>query len=175
MNKPAATVASLAELEQAAPFGVPTVAILPFANVTGDPQDETLAQRIGQKTRDAASSSPLWCIVGRTGGTGSVADPTEAGRQLNADYVVTGNLEAGGDAPRVTFQSRNDVHSGARLGSQTISPVLEKLNAAAVEAGDRGARARTTRILAVLNAEYGRLSSTGDIEKTTWGCVLQGS
>ena len=31
------------------PFGVPTVAILPFANVTGDPQYDTVTQRIGRR------------------------------------------------------------------------------------------------------------------------------
>ena len=101
-GKPAATVASSAP---AAPFGVPTVAILPFANVTGDPQYDPLTQRIGQKTRDAASNATIWRIVGRSAGAGA-ADPIDAGRQLNADYVVTGNLEAGGDALRVTFQAR---------------------------------------------------------------------
>ena len=38
------------------PFRLPTVAILPFANATGNPQYEALTQRIGQKTRDAASN-----------------------------------------------------------------------------------------------------------------------
>ena len=116
----------------AAPFGVPTVAVLPFVNVTGDPQYETLTQRSGQKMRDDASDASIWRIVGRSAGAGA-ADPIDAGRQLNADYVVTGNLEAGGDALRVTLQLA-DVHSGARLWSQTISPVLEKPNTSAAEA-----------------------------------------
>jgi adenylate cyclase len=171
--KPAATVASSSESSHAAPFGVPTVAVLPFANVTGDPQYETLTQRIGQKTRDAASGSTIWRIVGRTGGAaGSTGDPIEAGRQLNADYVVAGNLEAGGDALRVTFQL-NDVHSGARLWSQTISPVLEKPNTAAAEAEVAG-HAKWLLTDAIISAEYARLSSTGDIEKTSWGCAVQG-
>ena len=170
--KPAATVASSSESARAAPFGVPTVAILPFANVTGDPHYDTLAHRIGQKTRDVASSSSLWRIVGQTPVEGSAADPTEARRQLNAAYAVAGNLEAGGDALRVTFQL-NDVHTGARLWSQTISPVLEKPNAAAAEAEVAG-HATSALASAVLNAEYARLSSTGDIGKTAWGCVLQG-
>jgi adenylate cyclase len=169
--KPAATVASSAESATAAPFGVPTVAVLPFTNVSGDPQHDTLAQRIGQKTRDAASSATIWRIVGRWG-AGTAADPIEAGRQLNADYIVTGNLEAGGDALRVTFQL-NDVHSGARLWSQTISPILENPNTAAGEAEVAGHADGLLRA-AILEAERARLSSTGDIERTTWGCVVQG-
>ena len=167
-GKPAATVASP---PLATRSGVPTVAVLPFANVTGDPQYETVTQRIGQKMRDAASNAPIWRIVGRSAGTGS-ADAIDAGRQLNADYVVTGNLEAGGDALRVSLQLA-DAHSGARLWSQTISPVLEKPNTAAAEAEVAG-RAELLLDEAISEAESARLSSAGDITKTTWGCVLLG-
>ncbi len=171
-GKPAATIAS-SQTAQAGRSGVPTVAVLPFANATGDPQYETLTQRISQKTRDAAGNETIWRIVGRPGSAaGGAADPIEAGRQLNADYIVTGNLEAGGDASRVTYQL-NDVHSGARLWSQTISPVLEKPTTMAAEAEVAG-HGTSALAFAVLNAEYARLSSTGDIGKTTWGCAVQG-
>jgi TolB-like protein len=95
-GKPAPTFVSLPPPEVRS--GVPTVAVLPFANVTGNPQYDPLTQRIGQKTRDAAGNDTIWRIVGRPGGAAGTVDPIEAGRQLNADYVVTGNLEAGGDA-----------------------------------------------------------------------------
>ena len=158
------------ETAPAARTGVPIVAVLPFANVTGDPQYETLTQRISQKTRDAAGNATIWRIVGHPGGGG--ADPIEAGRQVNADYVITGNLEAGGDALRVTFQV-DDVHSGVRLWSRTISPVLESVNAAAAE-NEVAGRAEGLLSAAILDAERTRLSAAGDIQKTTWGCVLLG-
>jgi TolB-like protein len=171
-GKPAAVVASSAPVP-AAHSGVPTVAVLPFANVTGNPQYDPLTQRIGHKTMDAAGNAAIWRIVGRPGGAaGSAGDPIEAGRQLNADYVVTGNLEAGGDALRVTFQV-DDVHSGARIWSQTISPVLESVNSPAAEAEVAG-RAEGLLSAAILDAERTRLSAAGAIEKTTWGCVLLG-
>jgi adenylate cyclase len=169
-GKPAQTVVSAAP--PAARSGVPTVAVLPFANVTGNPQYDPLAQRIGQKARDAAGNDSIWRIVGRPGGAAGTADPIESGRQLNADYVVTGNLEEGGDALRVTFRA-DDVHSGARIWSQTISPVLESVHTAAAEAEVAG-RAEGLLSAAILDAERTRLSAAGDIEKTTWGCVLLG-
>ena len=173
-GKPAASVTSSAPAPAPeARSGVPTVAVLPFANVTGNPQYDPLTQRIGQKTMDAAGNATIWRIVGRPGGAaGTAGDPIEAGRQLNADYVVTGNLEAGGDALRVTFQL-DDVHSGARIWSQTISPVLESVNTAPAEAEIAG-RAEGLLSAAILDAERTRLSGAGEIEKTTWGCVLEG-
>ena len=150
-GKPAAVVATSAPAPVARP-GVPTVAVLPFANVTGNPQYDTLTQRIGQKTMDAAGNATIWRIVGRPGGAArSAGDPIEAGRQLNADYVVTGNLEAEGEASRVTFQV-DDVHSGARIWSQTISPVLESVNTAPAEAEIAG-RAEGLLSAAILDAE----------------------
>ena len=56
------------ETAPAARSGVPTVAVLPFANVTGNPQYDPLTQRIGQKTRDAAGNDTIWRIVGSPGG-----------------------------------------------------------------------------------------------------------
>ena len=169
-GKPAAVVASSAPVP-AARFGVPTVAVLPFANVTGNPQYDQLAQRIGQKTRDAAGNQTIWRIVGNPGSSASGADPIEAGRKLNADYVVTGNLEAGGDALRVTFNV-DDVHSGARVWSQTISPILE--SAAPANEAEIAGHATGLLTAAIFGAERARLSSAGDIDKTTWGCIILG-
>jgi class 3 adenylate cyclase len=61
--------------------GVPTVAILPFANVTGNPQNDPLAQRIGEKTKDAAGNATIWHIVGRSAGpaTGAADASTRDG------------------------------------------------------------------------------------------------
>lgn len=145
------------------------MAILPFANATGNSQYDPLAQRISQKTRDAAGNETIWRIVGRPG---VAADAIEARRQLNADYLVTGDVEAGSDALRVTYQVE-DLHSGARLWSRTISPILESPNAAAAEAEIAGSAVGLLSDV-ILDAERARLSSAGDIEKTTWGCVLLG-
>ena len=169
-GKPAAVVAPPTPVARSGP---PTVAILPFANTTGNAQYDALAQRIGQKTTDAASNATIWRVISRSGGAaGSTTDPIDAGRQSNADYLVTGNLEAGGDALRVTFQV-DDVHSGARIWSQTISPVLESVNSPAAEAEVAG-RAKGLLSAAILESERARLSSVGDITKTTWGCILEG-
>jgi TolB-like protein len=171
-GKTTATVAS-SESAPAERSGVPTVVVMPLANVTGNSQFDLTAERIGQKTRDAAGNAAIWRIVGRPGGAmAGAADPIGVGRELNADYVVTGNLEAGGDALRVTF-AVDDVHSGARRWSRTISPILKGTNAAAAEDEVAG-RAAGLFGTAIMDAERARLSSAGDIEKSTWGCVLEG-
>jgi hypothetical protein len=91
---------------------------------------------------------------------------------LNADYVLTGNVEAAGDGLRVTFQV-DDVPFGTRLWSRTITPILESGNTLAAEDEVAG-RAEGLLSNAILNAERTRLSSEGDVEQSTWACVLQG-
>ena len=59
-GKPAAVVAPPTPVARSGP---PTVAILPFANTTGNAQYDALAQRIGQKTTDAASNATIWRVV----------------------------------------------------------------------------------------------------------------
>jgi hypothetical protein len=84
---------------------------------------------------------------------------------LNADYVLTGNVEAAGDGLRVIFQV-DDVHSGTRLWSRTVTPILESGNTLAAEDEVAG---RAEGLL----SERTRLSSEGDVEQSTWSCVLQ--
>ena len=130
----------LSESARAAPFGVPTVVVLPFGNVTGDPQYDPLAQRIGQKTMDATGDRRSGALsAARPPGT--AGDPIEAGRQLNADYAVTGNLEAGGDALRVTFQFKTHIRARGsgprrfRRSSKSPTPRLPKQNRGACDLG----------------------------------------
>jgi TolB-like protein len=108
----------------ASSFG-PTVAVSPFANTSGDTKNDALALRIGQKATDYLVKFTLLHTMGSWGGAAKIAaDPIVAGRELGAAYVVTGNVESGTGALRATFQV-NDVHSGARIWSQTLAPILE--------------------------------------------------
>jgi adenylate cyclase len=167
-GKVSAPTAASSPMPMVSSFG-PAIGVLPFANASGDAKHDALTQRVGQKTRDYLGNATTWRVVGGSGGTvGSVADPLEAGRRLNADYAITGNLEAGGDTFRVTFQL-DDVHSGARLWSRTLSPILETGSTAEDEVAGR---ADTLLGTAILDAERARLAAAGEIQKTTWGCVL---
>ena len=48
-------------------FG-PAIAVLPFANASGDAKHDALTQRVGQKTRDYLGNSTTWRVVGGSGG-----------------------------------------------------------------------------------------------------------
>jgi adenylate cyclase len=149
-------------------FG-PAVAILPFVNATGDAKNDALALRLGQKAADYLGKYGWLRAIGRPGGA---AKAVAAGGKIGADYVVTGEVDSGADSPRATFHV-DDVHSGARIWSQTLTPVLEdpKSGAAAEEIA---ARAGSLMQSAIFNTELTRAKAKKDGERTTYDCVVLG-
>jgi adenylate cyclase len=153
-------------------FG-PAVAVLPVANATGDSGNDALALRLGQKTTDYLGKHMWLRAIGRSGAVAKGGtDPIAAARGLGADYVVTADLDSGADAPRATFHV-DDVHSSARLWSQTLAPILEDPKAGAAEEEIAG-RAGSLMETAIFNAEYNRAKSKNDRERTTFDCVMLG-
>jgi adenylate cyclase len=153
-------------------FG-PTVAVLPFANASGNAQNDALALRISQKATDYLGKYTLLRTIGSWGdAAGSAADPIVAGGKLGAAYVVTGNVESGTDTLRVTFQV-DDVRSHARIWSQTLAPILEDAKSGAAEEELAG-RAASLMDDAILVAENARAQSKNVGERTAYDCVVMG-
>jgi TolB-like protein len=156
----------------ASSFG-PTVTVSPFANTSGDTKNDALALRIGQKATDYLVKFTLLHTIGSWGGAArSAADPVVAGRELGAAYVVTGNVESGTGALRATLQV-NDAHSGARIWSQTLAPILEDPKSGASEEELAG-RAAALMKEAILVAETARAQSKDDGQRTAYDCVVIG-
>jgi class 3 adenylate cyclase/TolB-like protein len=138
-------------------FG-PAVAVLPFVNATGDAKNDALALRLGQKAADFLGKYGWLSAIGRPGGAAKpAADPIAAAREFNADYAVTAELESGAESPRATFHV-DDAHSGARVWSQTLAPILEDPKSGAAEEELAG-RAGSLMQSAIFNAEVTRARS----------------
>jgi adenylate cyclase len=168
-SKPSAT-APPAATAAASSFG-PAVAVFPFLNATGDAKNDTLALRLGQKAADYLGKYGWLRAIGR-GAVKAVADPIAAARELGADYVITAELESGADAPRATFHVE-DAHSGTRVWSQTLAPILEDPKSGAAEeelAGRAGALIKS----AIFNPELTRAKAKKEGERTTYDCVILG-
>ena len=154
-------------------FG-PTVAVLPVANATSDARNDALALRLGQKTTDYLGKYTWLRAIGRSGGAAkSGSDSIAAGRDLGVDYVVTGEVDSGGDSPRATFHV-DDAHSGARVWSQTLTPILEDPKSGAAEEEIAG-RAGWLMQGAIFDTEQTRAKAKKDGERTTYDCVLLGA
>jgi class 3 adenylate cyclase/TolB-like protein len=170
-SKPSA-IATPAATAASSSFG-PAVAVLPFANATGDAKNDALTLRLGQKAADYLGKYTWLRAIGRSGGAAkSSADPVAGARELGADYVVTGEVDSGADPPRATFHV-DDAHSGARLWSQTLAPILEDPKSGAAEEELAG-RAGSLIKSAIFNVELTRAKAKKEGERTIYDCVILG-
>jgi adenylate cyclase len=170
-DKPSTTAAS-SPAQTAQSFG-PTVAVLPLLNATGDAKNDALALRLGQNVADYLSKYTWLRTIGRSGGAAkSAADPIAAGQQLGADYIITAEIDSGADAPRATFHV-DDFHSGARVWSQTLAPILEESKSGAAE-DELAGRAGSLANEAILVTERGRAQSKNGAARTPYDCVVLG-
>jgi len=85
----------------------PWIAVLPFENLSGDPEQEYFADGIAGDIIWALSRSNLLSVIGR--GTsfqyrGKSVDARAVGRELNVRYVLDGTVRRAGDKVRVTVE-----------------------------------------------------------------------
>ncbi|HSN55774.1 MAG TPA: winged helix-turn-helix domain-containing protein [Candidatus Sulfomarinibacteraceae bacterium] len=84
-----------------------TVAVLPFANLGGRPEDEPLCQGLAEEIINALAHVNGLQVIARTSSTAVSRlglDVREAGRRLSAGSIVEGSVRRSGDRVRVTVQ-----------------------------------------------------------------------
>ena len=85
----------------------PSIAVLPFTNMSGDPEQEYFADGITEDIiTELARNRGLFVIARNSTFTfkGSSVDIAEVGRKLGVRYVVEGSVRKGGKRVRITAQ-----------------------------------------------------------------------
>jgi adenylate cyclase len=85
----------------------PSIAVLPFANVSGDPEQEYFADGIAEDVITALSRYPSLFVIARNSSCtykGRAVDVKQVGRELGVRYVLEGSLRKSGQRIRVTAQ-----------------------------------------------------------------------
>jgi adenylate cyclase len=85
----------------------PSVAVLPFANMSGDPEQEFFADGIAEDVITALSRYPSLFVIARNSSftyKGRAVDVKEVGHELGVRYVLEGSLRKAGSRIRVTAQ-----------------------------------------------------------------------
>lgn len=84
----------------------PSVAVLPFANMSGDPTQDYIGSGLAEDIITILSSYPTIRVVSRT--SSFVYDKPvrvqQVGQELDADYVIEGSVKKAGGKVRVTAQ-----------------------------------------------------------------------
>ena len=112
---------------QAAKSEKPTIAVLPFENLSGDPEQEYFADGITEDLITTLSQIGQLSVVSRNSAftfKNRAISAHDAGGELNARYVVTGSLRKSGNRIRVTVQL-TDTETEEHLWSNRYDRGLE--------------------------------------------------
>jgi adenylate cyclase len=118
--EPAAELAAADEAVLALPTG-PSIAVLPFANLSGDPEQAFFADGITEEIITALSRFPDLFVIARNSTLrykGQAVDVRDIGRELGARYVLEGSVRRAAETIRVTAQLL-DAGDGAHMWAET--------------------------------------------------------
>jgi len=105
----------------------PSIAVLPFANMSGDPEQEYFADGMAEEIITALSRIRWLFVIARNSSftyKGQAADVKQVGRELGVRYVLEGSVRKGGNRVRITAQLI-DAQSSAHLWADRFDGSLE--------------------------------------------------
>lgn len=85
----------------------PSVAVLPFTNVSGDPALDYFADGVTETLTAGLSRSPAIRVIARTSAAaykGKAVDVRQIGRELGAQFILEGSVQKGADKVRIVAQ-----------------------------------------------------------------------
>ena len=98
----------------------PTIAVLPFVNMSGDPEQEYFSDGISEDIITALSKLRWFLVIARNSSfiyKGKSVHLKQIAEELGVGYVVEGSVRKSGDHVRITAQL-NDVASGSHLWAE---------------------------------------------------------
>ena len=127
----------------------PSIAVLPFANLSGDPAQEYFADGIVEEIITALSRMRWLFVIARNSSftyKGRAVDVKQVGRELGVRYVLEGSVRTAADRVRITGQLI-DAGTGAHLWADRFDGKLEDIFESKLSArgGRRSASIRWAR------------------------------
>jgi adenylate cyclase len=105
----------------------PSIAVLPFANMSGDPEQEYFADGMVEEIITALSRIRWLFVIARNSSftyKGQAIDVKRVGRELGVRYVLEGSVRKGGGRVRITAQLI-EAESGAHLWADRFDGALD--------------------------------------------------
>ena len=105
----------------------PSIAVLPFANMSGDPEQEYFADGMVEEIITALSRIRWLFVIARNSSftyKGQAIDVKQVGRELGVRYVLEGSVRKAGGRVRITAQLI-DAQSGTHLWADRFDGSLE--------------------------------------------------
>ena len=98
----------------------PAIAVLPFVNMSGDPEQEYFSDGISEDIITALSKLRWFFVIARNSSfiyKGKAVHMKQIAEELGVGYVVEGSVRKGGDRVRITAQL-NDVATGSHIWAE---------------------------------------------------------
>jgi TolB-like protein/thioredoxin-like negative regulator of GroEL len=114
---------------QATAIPAKSIAVLPFVNMSGDPQNEYFSDGITEEILDALAQVPNLKVAARTSAfafKGKAEDLRKVGEVLDVATVLEGSVQKSGDEVRITAQLI-DTRSGYHLWSEKYDRKLTSI------------------------------------------------
>jgi adenylate cyclase len=154
--------------------GRPAIAVLPFENLSGDPEQEYFADGIAEDLITRLSSFPWNPVIARNSSfvyKGKAVDVKQVSRELGVRYVVEGSVRKAGDRVRISAQLI-DATTGAHVWAETFDRQLADIFALQDEI--------TERLAGSMGAEVGRSEMARTIRRNprildAWECAQRGT
>ncbi len=105
----------------------PSIAVLPFQNISGDPEQEYFADGMVEEIITALSRIRWLFVIARNSSftyKGHSVDVQQVGRELGVRYVLEGSVRKGGNRVRITGQLI-DAETGTHLWADRFDGLIE--------------------------------------------------
>jgi adenylate cyclase len=150
----------------------PSIAVLPFTNMSGDPEQEYFADGIVEEIITALSKIGKLFVVARNSTftyKGEAVDVKRVGREQGVRYVLEGSVRRGGDRLRVTAQLI-DAATGHHLWAERYDRESSDVFALQDEITREVASALQVELT---EGEQARLWASGTKNLEAWELVIQ--
>ena len=107
----------------------PSLAVLPFANMSGDPEQEYFVDGMVEEITTAIARLPWLFVIARNSSfayKGKSPDLHQLGRELGVRYVLEGSARKAGNRVRITAQLI-DTTTGAHIWADRIDGALDDI------------------------------------------------
>src|SRR5258708_3689390 len=152
----------------------PSIAVLPFQNMSGDPEQEYFADGMVEEITTALSRFHWLFVIARTSTftyKGRAVDVKQVSRELGVRYVLEGSVRKAGNRVRITGQLI-DATTGAHLWADRFEGSLENI----FELQDQVASGIVGAIdPKLLEAEMARIKRKPPANPDAYDCFLRGS
>jgi len=107
----------------------PAIAVLPFVNMSGDPENEYFSDGLAEEILILLSRIPDLTVIGRTSSfsfKGEDDDPRNIGQVLGVTTVLKGSVQKSGDTVRINVQLI-DVSDGSNIWSDRYDRTMSDI------------------------------------------------